>query len=126
MIFFKVVKTSFLLQNSTIYKEFIINKTLETLEKKSEEAGIAKCKDCSKEGHKIGSSSLKRKQSQMVKLEKKEAKRARTGTANAICSSCRLPGHSTSRSKSCKNHMRTKDELMKEELGDGGSTFTRK
>ena len=77
---------------------------------------------------KVGTSSnKKRKQSDSIKQDKKAAKRQRTGESNNdICKSCKQPGHKTSRSPSCKNHLSTKQEVMTQNLGVGYKAFTRK
>ncbi|KAI9258658.1 hypothetical protein EDC94DRAFT_649594 [Helicostylum pulchrum] len=56
----------------------------------------------------------RRIQNRSFMFNKKQPKGlVKTGTTDAIFSSYHLPGHPSFHSKSCKNHMETKDELMK-------------
>ena len=74
---------------------------------------------------KVGTS-CKRNQSFEMKQKKKETKQQKTSNTNAVCSSYKEVGHSSSLSPLCKNHLSSKLEVFNNNLGKAYQLFTRK
>lgn len=78
----------------------------------------------------VGTSNKKRKQSESIKNDKKIAKKSKisssTSTDEDICTRCHKSGHKTARSPKCQYHNASKQEVFKENLGQGFRAFTRK
>lgn len=72
----------------------------------------------------------KGKQNEATKRLKKSAKYTHVadeeGPNQSVCSSCKLPGHNSARSKACTNYKPTKAEELRVLLGDNASSCTRK
>ncbi|KAI9275007.1 hypothetical protein EDC94DRAFT_509409, partial [Helicostylum pulchrum] len=77
----------------------------------------------------VGTSDTKRKQSSVIKDEKRKAKRAKNSSSSSasttsVCTSCKKTGHKSSRSSACKNHNINKKEILSMNLGKKYQPFT--
>jgi hypothetical protein len=63
-----------------------------------------------------------------VKRAKRDAKGQKTAadSSSAVCKNCKQVGHSTSRSRECRNHIASKTEVFENNLGSQYQAFTRK
>ncbi|KAI9247915.1 hypothetical protein EDC94DRAFT_589625 [Helicostylum pulchrum] len=77
----------------------------------------------------VGTSGTKRKQSAVIKDEKRKTKRARNSSSSSanttsVCTSCKKTGRKSSRPSACKNHNLNKKEILIINLGKNYQPFT--